>query len=144
MSGSLKYFLAQNVEKEEVTKYVASERFKDESGKPIEWELKSFTTEESEELNKQCLKRIPVPGGYKGQYTKDIDTDKFKALMVSSCVVYPNLNDKQLQDSYGVMSADALVKKMLKPGEYQDLANKIQEISGYKILQEDLVEEAKN
>lgn len=64
--------------------------------------------------------------------------------VVTKCVVYPNLNDKELQDSYGVMGAESLVKTMLKPGEYIDLINKVQEVNGYNVTQEDLVEEAKN
>lgn len=142
--SNLKYFLAQNVEKEENTKYVASKRYKDEEGKPIEWELRPLTTEESEAFNKQCIKRVPVVGGYKGQYTKDLDTDKLASLMITACVVYPNLNDKELQDSYGVMGAEQLVKKMLKPGEYQELSRKVQEVSGFNVTQDELVEEAKN
>ena len=42
------------------------------------------------------------------------------------------------------MGADKLLKTMLKPGEYQDLLKKIQEINGFDESMEDLVEEAKN
>lgn len=142
--SNLSFFLKQNVEQEENVKYVASKRYKDEEGKPVEWELRSLTTEEYEAFNKQCIKRVPVVGGYKGQYTKDLNTEKLTSLMVVACVVEPNLNSKELQDSYGVMGAEALVKKLLKPGEYQNLSQKIQEISGFDILQEELEEEAKN
>lgn len=143
MSG-LSFFLKQNVEQEENERYVASKRFKDEKGNPIEWEIKSITPEEDDAIRKSCTKRIPVVGGRKGEYTKDVDSSKYMATVVTRCVVYPNLNDKELQDSYGVMGAEQLVKIMLKPGEYIDLVNKVQEVNGYDVTQEELVEEAKN
>lgn len=142
--SNLSFFLKQNVEQEENVKYVASKRYKDEEGKPIEWELRTLTTEEYEAFNKQSIKRVPVVGGYKGQYTKDLNTDKLASLMVVASVVEPNLNSKELQDSYGVMGAEALVKKLLKPGEYQELSRKVQEVSGFNVTQDELVEEAKN
>ena len=64
--------------------------------------------------------------------------------MATRCVVFPNLNDKDLQDSYGVMGAEKLLKEMLKPGEYQDLIKKIQEVNGFNVSMDELVEEAKN
>lgn len=33
---------------------------------------------------------------------------------------FPDLNDKDLQDSYGVMGADSLLKAMLTPGSTPD------------------------
>lgn len=142
--GNLSFFLKQNVEQEENVKYVASNRFKDEKGNPVEWEIKSITPEEDDAIRKACTKRVPIVGGRKGEYTKDVDSSKYMAAVVTKCVVYPNLNDKELQDSYGVMGAELLVKTMLKPGEYIDLVNKVQEVNGYNVTQEDLVEEAKN
>lgn len=142
--GNLSFFLKQNVEQEENVKYVASKRFKDEEGNPIEWEIKSITPEEDDEIRKSCTKRIPVVGGRKGEYTKDVDTSKYLATLVCKCVAFPNLNDAELQNSYGVMGAEQLVRNMLKPGEYLDLANKVQEVNGYNVTQEELVEEAKN
>lgn len=141
--SNLNFFLKQNVEQEENVKYIASNRFKDEKGNSIEWELKSVTPEEDDAIRKSCTKRIPVVGGRKGEYTKDVDSSKYLATLVTRCVVYPNLNDAELQNSYGVMGAEQLVRTMLKPGEYLDLVTKVQEVNGY-ITQEELVEEAKN
>ena len=64
--------------------------------------------------------------------------------MCAACTVYPNLNDAELQDSYGVKSADALLKKMLMPGEYTEYKNRVMEINGYDMSMEELVDEAKN
>lgn len=142
--GNLSYFLKQNVAQEENTQYVASKRFKDENGDPVFWEIQSITPEEDDAIRKACTKRIPIVGGRKGEYTLDLDSSKYNATLASRCVVYPDLNNKELQDSYGAMGAEQLVRRMLKPGEYVDLITKIGEVNGFDVTQEDLVEEAKN
>ena len=53
-------------------------------------------------------------------------------------------NDKELQDSYKVMGADALLKTMLTPGEYAEYLTKIQEVCGFDTTMQDEVDEAKN
>jgi len=42
------------------------------------------------------------------------------------------------------MGEEALIKKMLLPGEYADYLGKIQEINGFDISFEDKKDEAKN
>ena len=64
--------------------------------------------------------------------------------MCVACTVFPNLNDAELQDSYGVKTPDALLKKMLKPGEYTEYKAKVMEVNGYDMSMEELVDEAKN
>lgn len=140
--SNLSAFLAQNAVQDEKIKYVASKRFV-EDGKPVEWELQSVTSEEDEQIRKSCTKRVPIPGKH-GQYIPETDLNKYLGLLAVKCVVYPNLNATELQDSYGVMGADNVLKKMLKPGEYQNLLNKIQEINGFSVNMDELVDEAKN
>ena len=135
-------FLAGNVEKDEIVKYVASKRFK-VKGKPVPWELKAVDSDLDEAIRKECTKRVPI-NGKRGQYTQETDTDKYVARLCVACTVFPNLNDAELQDSYGVKSADALLKKMLKPGEYTELKTKVMEVNGYDTSMEELVDEAKN
>lgn len=140
--SNLSAFLAQNAVQDETEKYIASKRFVDK-GQPVEWELQSITGEEDEQLRKSCTKRVQVEGK-KGQYMQDMDANKYLGLLAVKCIVFPNLNAAELQDSYGVMGGDTLLKKMLKPGEYQDLLAKIQEINGFNAVMDELVEEAKN
>jgi hypothetical protein len=140
--SNLSAFLAQNVAQDENIKYVASKRFV-EDGKPVEWELQSVTSEEDEQIRKSCTKKVQVLGK-RGQYAPETDYEKYLGLLAARCVVFPNLNDAELQDSYKVMGADAVLKKMLKPGEYQDLLKKVQEINGFDIGLDELVDEAKN
>ena len=123
-------------------KYVASKRFVNK-GKPVEWEIKPIDSSLDETLRKECTKKVPI-AGKRGQYNQETDTDKYIAKMCVACTVYPNLNDAELQDSYGVKSADALLKKMLLPGEYTEYKAKVMEVNGYDMSMEELVDEAKN
>ena len=135
-------FMAGNAADNEVVKYVASKRFV-KDGKPVEWELKSIDSELDEALRKECTKRVPVVGK-RGQYNQETDTDKYLGKLCAACTVYPNLNDAALQDSYGVKTADALLKKLLKAGEYTEFKAKVMEVNGYDMSMEELVDEAKN
>ena len=135
-------FMAGNAEKTETVKYVASKRFVNK-GKPVEWELKAIDSDLDEAIRKECTKRVPI-AGKRGQYTQETDTDKYISKMCVNCTVYPNLNDAELQDSYGVKSGEALLKKMLLPGEYTEFKAKVMEVNGYDMSMEELVDEAKN
>ena len=135
-------FMAGNAKQDETVKYVASKRFTSK-GKPVEWELKAIGSDLDEAIRKECTKRVPI-AGKRGQYNQETDTDKYVGRMCVACTVYPNLNDKELQTSYGVMSADALLKKMLLPGEYTEYKAKVMEVNGYDLSMEELVDEAKN
>lgn len=126
----------------ENVKYVASKRFTDK-GKPVEWEIKSIDCELDEAIRKECTKRVPIPGK-RGQYTQEPDNDKYLSKVCVLCTVYPNLNDVELQDFYGVKSAESLLKKMLLPGEYIEYKAKVMEVNGYDMSMEELVDEAKN
>ena len=142
MSG-LSLFFAENVQKDELVKYVASKRFKDEEGNPVHWEIGCITSDEDENIRKMCTKKVPVVGK-KGMYAPETDFDAYLGKLAARCVKFPDLNNAELQNSYGVMGADNLLKKMLKPGEYQDLLKKIQEVNGFDTTLEDDVTEAKN
>lgn len=141
---NLSCFLAQNAVQAEETKHVVSKRFLDDKKKPVEWLLKPVTSEQDELLRKACTKSLPAPNGRKGMYLPQLDSQQYMSRLAAACVRYPDLNDVALQDSYQVMGAEQLVKAMLLPGEYAALLQKIQEICGFDVSQEELAEEAKN
>ena len=135
-------FMKGNANEIEHVKFVASKRFKIKN-KPIEWEIKAIDSDLDDAIRKECTKRVPI-AGKRGQYNQETDTDKYLAKVCVACTVYSNLNDAELQDSYGVKSGEALLKKMLLPGEYTDYKVKVMEVNGFDMSMEDLVEEAKN
>ena len=141
---SLSAFLAENAVPVENIKFVASKRFLGEDGNPIPWEIKTITGTEDEALRKSCAKRVPVPGK-KNQYQKETDYDLYLGKLAVACTVFPNLNDKELQDSYGVMGAEQLIVEMLDdPGEYNAFMGQLQEYHGFDRTMQEKVDEAKN
>jgi hypothetical protein len=139
---NLTAFLSENALQDENLKIIASKRFV-EKGEPVPWEIKSITTEEDKELKKMCTKRMPVPG-QKHVYQPELNYPQYITKLAVACTVFPNLHSAELQDSYGVKDADALLLKMLKPGEYGEYVAEIQKINGFDIGDDELVEEAKN
>ena len=135
-------FMGGTATKTENVKYVASKRFA-VKGKPVEWEIKAIDSDLDEALRKDCTKRVPIPGK-RGQYNQETDTDKYIGKMCVACTVYPDLNNAELQDSYGVKGAEALLKRMLLPGEYTEFKAKVMDVNGYDMSMDEMVEEAKN
>ncbi len=139
MSG-LSAFLMQNAKQIENMKVAVSNRFTEEDGSPVLWEIRALPETENEALRKSCTKIV------KNKYmeTEKTDFNLYTGKLVVACVVYPDLNDASLQDSYGVLGADMLIKKMLTAGEYATLLEKVQEINGYDKDMTELKDEAKN
>jgi hypothetical protein len=136
--GGLSAFLKQNKKETSNVKYAASKAFLNDDGTPIEWEIKPAKTKVVENIRSQCSE-IGKGGKVK------VDNAKFNRLIAAACTVYPNLNDAELQDSYGVIGAENLITEMLdNDGEYQKYIAKCLEASGYDRNDAELVEEAKN
>lgn len=132
---NLKAFL--NPIKEENIKFVPSKRFKDDEGNYVYWEIKSINSDEDEKIRNSCIKKSK-------NGSQEIDFNKYIGLLAATCTVFPNLNDIQLQDSYNVMGSDSLLKAMLKPGEYAYYIKKVQEINGFDVSMNELINTAKN
>lgn len=140
--GKFSAFLAQNVAKMENRKIVVSNRFKDENGKPIEWEIRAVDSEENEELQRKAMVTVNV-SGRRGATTREMDNVKYTSMLLAASVVYPDLYDAELQDSYGVKTPEALLKKMLYPAEEAVLAQEVVNFQNIENL-DALVDEAKN
>lgn len=139
--SSLSVFMSANAAKIENAKVVVSKRFTDESGIPVEWELRGINTAEDVQIRKESTKRIVQKGRPVGA---DVDYDVYLSKLTARCVVFPDLHNAELQNSYGVMGADELLKVMLSPGEYAELMQEVQKLNGFDSTMEDLVEEVKN
>lgn len=126
----------------ETVEYVASEAYKDEKGKPIAWQLRAIDSELDEAIRRDCTKKIKGSRG--GVASTDFDTEKYILMVCIATVVEPNLKAEAFQDAFGVKSAEALLKKLLLPGELQSLKEKVMEVNGFDMGMDDLVEEAKN
>lgn len=126
---SLNGFFKSNVKTLPDLRVVVSERFTNEDGTPIEWILHPISTKRVEEITKRNTKTT-IKNGKKESV---VNEENLNAELLEAVVLYPSLNDAELQDSYGVSSANELLSVMLYPGETQVLTNALQEVmSGTK------------
>lgn len=141
MADNLKVFMVKNRAIKEPTKYPASVDFVDENGVPMEWVLKPLKPEDNDRLLNEATvadfdaKGNPILKGDESLYRKN--------LIVES-VIFPNLNNAELQDFYKVKEPGDLVNAMLNIQEYKQLIDKIQEINGFKVNIDKKAKEAKN
>ena len=135
--GKLDLFLKSRRLADFTEKIPLSQSFADEEGNPLMWELKPVSAAEDEALRLSSVKR-----GEKGSF--ELDTSLYAAKLAAETVVFPDLNDAKLQDSYGVMGSERLLKEMLKAGEYQRLLKEVRRINGFGEITGELAEEAKN
>ena len=137
-------FMKQNKIKKENTTFAPTKSLLDENGEPIEFIIKPLTTKENEDIREACTVDIPVTGK-PNIFRPKLNTSKYLAKMLCSCIIEPDLFDKELQDSYGVMTPEDLIKEMIDdPGEYQDFVTFIQNFNGFNVSLEDKVDNAKN
>lgn len=142
--GDLSRFLKKNKKTKENLKISATTTLTDENGKPLLWEVRPLTTKEDNALREDCTVDVQVTGK-PGMFRPKFNANRYLAKMVAACVVYPNLNDKELQDSYGVMGAEQLIQEMIDdPGEYNLFMNRLQEYHGFDQSFQEKVDEAKN
>lgn len=121
---SLNGFFKSNAKSLPDVKVVVSERFTNEDGSPIEWVLHPISTSKVEEITKRNTKTT-IKNGKKESI---VNEENLNAELLEAVVLYPSLNDAELQDSYGVSSANELLSVMLYPGETQVLTNALQEV----------------
>lgn len=142
--SNLSLFMKQNKKIKENVKFAATTSLLDENGEPLEWEIKPITTKQNLEIKEQCTIEVPIPGKF-GVYRPKTDNQKYLSKLIAASVVYPDLHNKELQDSYGVMTPEELVNEMVdSAGEFNNLVEFIQKISGFNISINEKVKNAKN
>lgn len=143
MSEFSRFMRANKTEKKN-ERYAPTRSLCDESGKPLEWEFKHITSKENEEMRDECTIDVPVTGK-PNMFRPRVQSGKYIRKMIAASVVYPDLYNAQLQDSYGVKTPEDLLLAMVDdPGEYNELTAFIQRFQGFDTSFNDKVEEAKN
>lgn len=134
-------FMKKNKLVRENAFYPASEDLKDENGQPLRWEIRALTTRVVDAVRAACTRETPTgQGGY-----RQIVDPSFTARLCAAAVVSPDLENAELQDSYGVKTPHELLVEMLdNPAEFNALAAFIQEHSGLNRSLAKEVNEAKN
>ena len=142
--SNLSLFLKKNKVQKENTFYAATKSLCDEKGNPLKWELKAITTKENDEIRDDCTMEVPVKGK-PNMFRPKVNSALYAAKMLAASVVFPDLNNAELQDSYGVTTPHDLVREMVDDsGEYNDFVAFVQEFNGFTNDMDDKVAEAKN
>lgn len=112
------------------------------AGFPHPFVIRSITEGENKELRKSC--RTVSFDKRTHQRTDEVNQDLYNNKLVAACCVEPNFKDAELQAHYGVVGAEALIDKLLRPGQYVDLLLAIQEVNGFAEDINEKKDEAKN
>lgn len=136
-------FMKGNKKPRENAKWAVTKSLCDKDGKPLEWEFRHISSKENEEIREECTSEVPVAGKL-NMYRPKFKTSRYVQELIARSVVFPDLKNSELQDSYGVVNERDLLMAMVDdPGEYAELAAKVQEFQGFASLEEK-VGEAKN
>lgn len=131
---SLKAFL--NPIRTENKEVIISDRFQEE-GKPVPFIIRPLSQSENEKLIRKHTKKDKKGNEY-------MDRVSYNQEMVASAVVFPDLENSELQNAYGVLGSTKLLTSMLYVGEFATLLQEVQEISGLDKDINEEIEEAKN
>lgn len=142
--SNLTRFMKQNKTVRENTTFAATKSLTDENGEPMLWEIRPIPTKEDERIRDECTVEIPVKGK-PNLYRNKVDANKYISKLLAASVVFPDLMNEELQDSYGVKFPEDLLKEMLDDtGEYTAFTAFVQKFNGFNITLDDKVDEAKN
>ena len=137
--SNFRQFMKQNVKAHENKRIVLSDRFVGEDGEPIAFEFRTLTSKDVDAAREAAVKRT----GKRGTET-DVDTTKLIHTLIEKAMVCPDLQDTELQNSYGVMGASALISEMFDAKEYAKLNSIVTDLAGFDVDDEELIKEAKN
>ena len=116
----LKSFFAENIKPVEHERVQISDRIIDEeTGEPEFWEVRAVSAGELDAIQKRATKLQRV--GKTDRYEKVTDEDEVGLLTLAACVVYPDLRNLDLQNSFGAKSPEEVLNNMLTIGERQKL-----------------------
>lgn len=111
------FFYKENCVQKDNIYITISPRFLGTNGQAMQWEIRPLTQMQNEEILKAC--GFPNYSDEKKQYEE---------LLLAESVVFPDLHDMQLQNSYGVIGSGKILSVMLTPGEYEYLKKVVQEL----------------
>lgn len=131
--ASIKSFLKKNKKQTENIK-LKLDSFDEEI------ELRIISGREYDRIQDKCYVN---KAGLKGRQEPKLDMAKFNNLLCSSSVVVPDLQNAELQASYGVVGEQDLYGEMFNFADHLKILNAITNTSGFSDFNE-LVDEAKN
>lgn len=85
-----------------------------QGGGQMLWRIRPMSQRENEDIWRRC-----------GE-----DEKRYEGAVLAESVVFPDLRDAKLQNSYGVAGAERLLGRLLLAGEYDRLRMAVEEING--------------
>jgi hypothetical protein len=130
--SELAAFFKQNKPEKKNEFFPASKDFLDKDGNPIMWELRHVPTITMKRIENECTT-------IKGRGKVDFDAELFSRKKVAAAVVFPDLRNAELVDSYmaGYSQEDRTPENLIvlmldDPHEFNALLQKINEMDGVK------------
>ncbi|MBQ7758452.1 phage tail assembly chaperone [Anaerotignum sp.] len=90
-----------------------TERLAQDGGQML-WRIRPMSQRENEDIWRRC-----------GE-----DEKRYEGAVLAESVVFPDLRDAKLQNSYGMAGAERLLGRLLLAGEYDRLRMAVEEING--------------
>ena len=90
-----------------------TERLAQDGGQML-WRIRPMSQRENEDIWRRC-----------GE-----DEKRYEGAVLAESVVFPDLRDAKLQNSYGMAGAERLLGRLLLAGEYDRLWMAVEEING--------------
>lgn len=135
--ASLKAFLAPNKVVKEPRKVYITDSFVDENGRPILWEIQPISSEREKLISDSVV--TEKRDRQTGTITQFRDDAEYMARIAAEGVVFPDLSDHELQNSYTdnfgkpCTTKVAVLRAMLSVGELVKLAQEVIKESGLDI-----------
>lgn len=148
MSNDLAAFFKENKKEKKNEFFPATKDLCDAEGKPLMWELRPIPTIVMKRIEAECT-------DIKGRKNVKFDQGLFQRKKVAAAVVFPNLRDAALVDSYmsgyplDERTPENLIALMIDNyREFLELQRKVDEMSGFSVdadkAMEENIETAKN
>lgn len=123
---------------ENLTEEVAiSPRFKNEQGNPLKFMIKAMTPAEFEEIRKKATQ-------IKKGKNIEFDSQKFNLSIAINNTINPDFKNADSIKKLGVATPEDYIQRVLLAGELSTLVQKINELSGFDVGMNELVDEVKN
>lgn len=137
-------FMKENKKVKKNEKFAPTASLSGSDGTPVKWEFRHISSKENEDLRDANTIDVQVTGK-PNLYRPKLNTSKYLMAMIVKSTVYPDLYDKELQDSYGVKTPEELVYAIVDDaGELQDFQLWMQKFQGFTKSLDEKVDEAKN
>lgn len=106
-------FYRENRRDRQEREVLLSDRLAEDGGQML-FRIRPMSQRENEDIWRRC-----------GE-----DEKRYEGAVLAESVVFPDLKDAKLQNSYGVAGAERLLGRLLLAGEYERLRQAVEEING--------------